>query len=32
MREVESPLVKKTQFKLRNFIKETPLRDFYASL
>ena len=32
MREVETPLVKKTQFKLRNFIKETPLRDFYASL
>ena len=31
MREIESPVVKKTQMKLRGFIKEAALREFYAS-
>jgi hypothetical protein len=31
MREIESPVVKKTAMKLRDFIKEKELRDFYAT-
>ena len=31
MREIDSPVVKKTAMKLRDFIKEKELRDFYAT-
>ena len=31
MREVESPVMKKTAMKIRDFIKEKALRDFYAT-
>jgi hypothetical protein len=30
MREVENPVVKKTNMKIKDFIKEKYLRDFYS--